>query len=108
MIDRNLLLDNFETTATQLARKGVERATLETTRELLIQRKALVGKVDQCRAEMNKNSAAIGKLYKEGRSDEATEKKAAVADHASDPQFAGRGLPRRDHRYRQRYRSAGR
>ncbi len=62
MIDVNLLLEDFEGTAAALARKGVERTSLESARTLMVERKKLIHQIDTARAEMNVASKQIGML----------------------------------------------
>ena len=80
MIDRNLLLNDFESTARRLARKGVERETLEEAHNFLETRKSLIGQVDDLRAALNSNSDAIGQLMREGRKGEAEVRKANIPE----------------------------
>ena len=79
MIDSRLVLDDFETTARELGRKGVERATLEELRDVLEARKRLVREVGERRSEMNRASQEIGQLLAQGRTAEADERRRAVA-----------------------------
>ena len=79
MIERNLLLNDFENTARRLARKGVERETLDEARNLLETRKSLAGKVSDLRSELNSSSDQIGLLMREGKKEEAEVRKADVA-----------------------------
>lgn len=62
MIDVNLLLEDFEGTAAALAKKGQDRHTLESARELLLRRKKLIHQIDTVRAEINAASKQIGAL----------------------------------------------
>ncbi|MHB1533823.1 MAG: serine--tRNA ligase [Acidimicrobiales bacterium] len=71
MIDTRLLLDDFDATAARLARKGVDRSLVESARDLAEQRRRSVRAVDAARQEMNAGSAAVGKLMREGRRDDA-------------------------------------
>jgi seryl-tRNA synthetase len=79
MIDSRLVLDDFEATARELGRKGVERSTLEGLRELLEARKRLVRDVGERRSEMNRGSAEIGKLLARGSTEEAGERRRSIA-----------------------------
>jgi seryl-tRNA synthetase len=79
MIDRRLLLSDFEATAARLSRKKVDRAVLAEVRDLVDERRGLeTGRSDR-RAEYNQLSREIGELFKSGRKDEAGEKRARVA-----------------------------
>lgn len=71
MIDSRLLLDDFETTARRLARKGVDRALPEEARTLVTQRLNLVRQVDALRQERNEGASRIGALMRDGKKDEA-------------------------------------
>ena len=79
MIDPHLLLTDFDATARRLARKKVDRATLDEARTLVERRRALVHEVDEMRAAMNAASKEIGKLMGAGRRDEAEAARAQVA-----------------------------
>ncbi|HEY8199769.1 MAG TPA: serine--tRNA ligase [Actinomycetota bacterium] len=79
MIDSRLVLDDFETTARQLGRKGVERATLEELREVLEARRRLVRDVGERRSEMNRGSQEIGQLLAQGRTGDADERRHSIA-----------------------------
>jgi seryl-tRNA synthetase len=59
MIDRHLLLDNFEATARSLARKGVDIEMLQETRGILERRKAVTRKFQDLRTDMNAKSEEI-------------------------------------------------
>jgi seryl-tRNA synthetase len=71
VIDTRLLLDDFDATARRLACKGVDRATLEATRDLAEQRRKQVRLVDTARAETKSGAAQVGTLMREGRREEA-------------------------------------
>ncbi len=66
MIDIKKLRDEFDETAAALARRGVERATLEKARDLDAKRRALVGETETLKAKRNAASKEIGKIAKEG------------------------------------------
>ena len=66
MIDIKKLRDEFDATATALARRGVEGATLEKARDLDAKRRALVGETETLKAKRNAASKEIGKIAKEG------------------------------------------
>ena len=80
MIDTKLLLDDFETTARRLARKGVDRALVEEARSLAEDRRRQIQEVDAARQERNTVSSRIGALMREGRKDEAEAAKAETAE----------------------------
>ena len=66
MIDIKKLRDDFEKTATELARRGVEKATLQKAKDLDARRRALVGETETLKAKRNAASKEIGKIAKEG------------------------------------------
>ena len=66
MIDIKKLRDEFDETAAALARRGVEKATLEKARDLDAKRRALVGETETLKAKRNAASKEIGKIAKEG------------------------------------------
>jgi seryl-tRNA synthetase len=71
MIDTRLLLDDFDATARRLARKGVGPELPGTARRLAQQRRDQVRAVDDARAEMNRGSAGVGALMREGHREDA-------------------------------------
>lgn len=71
MIDRNLLLNDFDNTARRLQRKGVELAPLLEARILLQRRNEYQVQLDTQRSEMNRVSKSIGELMRNGEKDEA-------------------------------------
>lgn len=76
MIDRNLLLTDFEKTSLRLQRKGVEIATLIEARDLLLQRNQMQNTVDNKRSQMNKASKEIGELVRNADPETLDRKKA--------------------------------
>jgi seryl-tRNA synthetase len=78
MIDIRLLLDDFDATSRRLARKGVDPELPETARRLAQQRRDQVRAVDEARAEMNRGSARVGALMREGNRDEADKLRAEL------------------------------
>ena len=80
MIDIRLLLDDFDATARRLARKGVDRALVESARDLARLRRDEVRQVDAVRAEMNSGSAEVGALMRKGQRDEAEAIRARLAE----------------------------
>ena len=66
MIDIKKLREEFDETAAALARRGVERSTLEKARDLDAKRRALVGETETLKAKRNAASKEIGKIAKEG------------------------------------------
>ncbi len=66
MIDIKKLRDEFDATAAALARRGVEKATLEKARDLDARRRSLVGETETLKAKRNAASKEIGKIAKEG------------------------------------------
>jgi seryl-tRNA synthetase len=79
MIDRNLLINDFEKTAGRLARKGVDRQTLTELHDLLLSRRRLSRSVDDVRAEINKSSKEVGQLIRDNLKDQAEGRRAAVS-----------------------------
>lgn len=83
MIDPRLLTEDFDTTATALARRGLDRAALEALRDLDARRRSLIAEVDTARAEQRSASQAIGKTSADQRGvmiQAAQELKDKVAD----------------------------
>ena len=66
MIDIKKLRDDFDKTAAELARRGVEKDRLEKARDLDTRRRALVGETETLKAKRNAASKEIGKIAKEG------------------------------------------
>ena len=66
MIDIKKLRDEFDKTAAELARRGVEKKRLEKARDLDAKRRALVGETEQLKAERNAASKEIGAIAKAG------------------------------------------
>ena len=68
MIDIKKLRDDFDNTAAQLARRGVEKERLEKARDLDAKRRALVGETETLKAKRNAASKEIGKVAAASRS----------------------------------------
>ena len=66
MIDIKKLREDFDKTAAELARRGVEKERLEKARDLDAKRRALVGETETLKAKRNAASKEIGKIAKEG------------------------------------------
>ena len=66
MIDIKKLRDDFDKTAAELARRGVEKATLEKARDLDLKRRSLVGETETLKAKRNAASKEIGQIAKNG------------------------------------------
>ena len=66
MIDIKKLRDDFDNTAAQLARRGVEKERLEKARDLDAKRRALVGETETLKAKRNAASKEIGKVAAAG------------------------------------------
>ncbi len=66
MIDIKKLRDDFDKTANELARRGVEKERLEKARDLDSKRRQLVGETETLKAKRNSASKEIGKIAKEG------------------------------------------
>jgi seryl-tRNA synthetase len=66
MIDSNLLLDQPDAVVASLARKGVSSEVVLAARDALIQRRSVLSEVEELRAEMNRRSKEVGKLFSSG------------------------------------------
>ena len=66
MIDIKKLREDFDKTAAELARRGVEKARLEKARDLDAKRRALVGETETLKAKRNAASKEIGAIAKAG------------------------------------------
>ena len=66
MIDIKKLRDEFDKTAAELARRGVEKETLLKAKGLDEKRRALVAETETLKAKRNAASKEIGKIAKEG------------------------------------------
>ena len=66
MIDIKKLRDEFDKTAAELARRGVEKERLEKARDLDTKRRSLVGETEALKQKRNSASKEIGKIAKEG------------------------------------------
>ena len=66
MIDIKKLRDDFEATAAQLARRGVEKEQCAKARDLDERRRALVGETETLKAKRNAASKEIGRIAKTG------------------------------------------
>lgn len=78
MIDRNLLVNEFEGLKSKLGRKGVRAEDLDQARQALLARRTIAGEVDEIKAEVNTLSSQIGKLMRGGQKAEAETLKAKV------------------------------
>ncbi len=66
MIDIKKVREDFEATAAQLARRGVERERVEKARDLDARRRALIAETESLKAERNATSRKIGEIAKSG------------------------------------------
>ncbi len=66
MIDIKKLRDDFDRTAAELARRGVEKETLEKARDLDARRRSLVGETEALKARRNAASREIGLIARKG------------------------------------------
>lgn len=80
MIDQNILLNDFEETAKRLARRGVERSTLEELQRHLENRRSMLHAIEEDRARLNAASDEVGRLMREGKKSEAEAVRASVPD----------------------------
>ncbi len=67
MIDPRLLTDDFDATATALARRGYDAGALTELRDLDARRRNLIAEVDRVRAERGAASKAIGRATADER-----------------------------------------
>ena len=66
MIDIKKLREEFDAAASALARRGVEKATLEKARDLDARRRELIAETETLKAKRNSASKEIGRIAKEG------------------------------------------
>ena len=66
MIDIKKIRDDFENTAAQLARRGVEKETVAKARDLDAKRRSLLGETEALKAKRNAASKEIGAVAKAG------------------------------------------
>jgi seryl-tRNA synthetase len=63
VIDPALLLEQPDTVIAALARKGVSADTVRSARDALIHRRSVLTETERLRAEMNRRSKELGKLF---------------------------------------------
>ncbi|HKA86923.1 MAG TPA: serine--tRNA ligase [Haliangiales bacterium] len=80
MIDRNVLLSDFDETVRRYARRDVPLETVAEARDAAVARRQLIRKVEDLRADLRRRSEEIGAAMKAGRRDEAERAKAAQAE----------------------------
>jgi seryl-tRNA synthetase len=80
MIDSRLLIDDFQTTARRLGRKGVARSTLEEARDLVVRRRSELMALEDVRRAINTGSAEVGRLMRAGDRAEADAKRRHLVD----------------------------
>jgi seryl-tRNA synthetase len=83
MIDIRLLLDDYDATASRLARKGVDPELPAEARRLGSLRRIQVQEVDAARRDMNAGSSQIGELMRAGRRDDAEAHRARMSELSS-------------------------
>ena len=66
MIDIKKVREDFDATAAQLARRGVEKKKVEKAKELDAKRRALIAETESLKAERNAASKKIGEIAKNG------------------------------------------
>ncbi len=76
MIDIKKIRDDFEETAAQLARRGVEKETVKKAFDLDIRRRTLIARTEELKSRRNAASKEIGAKAKSG--EDLSEAKAAV------------------------------
>ena len=82
MLDRNLVAKNAELVRENLVKRNANAEILSELNKLVVlinMRRELQTKTDSLRAQRKVSSKEIGQLYKEGKREEAEEKKASVA-----------------------------
>ena len=79
MIDRKLLLNDWEGCVRRLARKGVLKEELEAARRLLLERNRSAGQAESLRAERNRLSREIGALMAKKKTEAAARAKSRVS-----------------------------
>lgn len=82
MLDRNLVAKNAELVRENLVKRNASDEALSELNKLVVlinMRRELQTKTDNLRAQRKTFSKEIGQLYKQGKRDEAEEKKASVA-----------------------------
>ena len=87
MIDIKKLRDEFDKTAAELARRGVEKERLEKARDLDAKRRALVGETEQLKAKRNAASKEIGAIAKAGGDIAAAKEEMRKVGEWKDPDF---------------------
>jgi len=78
MLDLNYVRDNFERVRTALKARGFSPAALDDFGLADAERRRLIGETDQLNAQRNSASREIGILIKEGKKDEANERRQQV------------------------------
>jgi seryl-tRNA synthetase len=78
VIDRRLLLDDYDTVARRYARRGVSAEAVAELRDAVTARRQGQRAVDDLRADLNRRSEAVGALMREGKKAEGAEARAAV------------------------------
>ena len=81
MLDVNLFRNDLDNTVRRLARKKVDKATIDELVKHLDKRRALTTQLDAERASINALSKSIGQLMAQGRKEDAEKSKAEVASH---------------------------
>jgi len=79
VIDRKLLLDDYDATVRRYARRGVTVEAVDELRDAVVARRTRAREVDDLRAQLNRQSESIGAMMRAGKKDEATAARAAVA-----------------------------
>lgn len=78
MIDRNLLINDYDETKRKLLRKGVAEETVKEAYDQVVSRRSMVGEVDDLKAKVNSLSSKIGDLMRSGDRETADKVKAEV------------------------------
>jgi seryl-tRNA synthetase len=80
VIDRNVLLNDFDESVRRYARRGVPLETVAEARDAAVARRQLIRKVEDLRADLRRRSEEIGAAMKAGRRDDAERAKAEQAE----------------------------
>ncbi len=78
MIDRKLLLDDYDATARRYARRGVSAEAVAELRDSVTSRRQAQRTVDDLRADLNRRSEAVGALMRAGKKEEGAAARAEV------------------------------
>src|SRR4051812_8957936 len=80
MLDLNFVRDNLDKVRAALEARRFPVAALEDFAQADVERRRVIAESDQLNAERNAASREIGALMKDGKQDEATERRSAVVE----------------------------